>query len=227
MEKSEITWCVKILENLIDRPCAKPFVNPIDDKEEGCETYYKRIKSPIFLSTIQEKILTNEYSSLDDIKHDISIIVKNTERFFSKSSFQSAMAREMEKQFNHLIEKEEYGNQKVWINKIIELQEKIEQVIRDAPQIVKSHCKTISSIPAFPPVKAEEIDNLIKKTEKLKDKKDVHKMLEIMLDIHPEIQITSKEMEIDISEDDKAAYWLLHEYVEKRFKELGIEDPNN
>lgn len=226
MDKKEITWCIKILENLIDRPCAKPFVNPIDDKEEGCELYYKRIKNPIFLSTIQEKLLTNEYTDLNDIKHDISVIVKNTERFFGKLNYQSSMAHEMEKQFNHLIEKEEYNNQKIWISKIVELQEKVEKVIRDAPPIVKSHCKTITTIPSYPPMKADEIDNLIKMTEQLKDKKDVHKMLEIVLDVHPEIQITSKEMEIDIGLLDRSALWLLQDYVDKRFKELGIDWPN-
>ena len=226
MDKTETTWCIKILENLTDRPCAKPFINPVDDKEEGCELYYKRIKSPIFLSTIQEKLLTNEYSSLDDIKHDISVIVKNTDRYFNKGSFQSSLAHEMEKQFNRLIEKEEYRNQKVWIGKIVELQEKVENVIRIAPPVVKSHCKTMITVPPFPSMRGDELENLIKMTEQLKDKKDVHKMLEIVLNQHPEIQITSKEMEIDIGHLDKATLWLLQDYVERRFKELEIEWPN-
>ena len=226
MQKSEISYCIKILEKLIEKPCSKLFVNPIDDKEEGCELYYKRIKSPIFLSTIQEKLLTNEYSSINDIKHDISIIIKNTERFFGKNNFQSSLAHEMEKQFLRLIEKEEFNDQKVWIAKINELQEKVEKVIQSAPPIVKSQCKTISSVPALPAMRADEIENLMKMTEQLTEKKDVHKMLQIVLDLHPEIQITSKEMEIDINLLDKGTLWMLQDYVEKRFKELGIEWPN-
>ncbi|KAK8852461.1 hypothetical protein M9Y10_017437 [Tritrichomonas musculus] len=223
MDKREISYCIKILENLIDKPCAKPFVNPIDDKEEGCELYYKRIKSPIFLSTIQEKLLTNEYSSLDDIKHDISVIIKNTERFFGKNNYQSSMAHEMEKQFSRLIEKEEYNDQKVWITKIAELQERVENIIQNAPPIVKSQCKTISSVPALPPMRKDEIDNFIKITGQLTDKKDVHKMLQIILDLQPEIQITSKEMEIDISLLDNGTRWMIQDYAERRLKELGLE----
>lgn len=223
METEDLRWCIKILEDLINRPCAKPFINPIDDTEPGYENYYKRIKSPVFLSTIQEKLLTNEYTDIEDMNHDISILVKNTERYHGKTDVRTAMAHGMQKYFYRLFQEKALLNSKNWISRVTELQEKVDNLVQNAPPVLKEKCKTTITIPPFPSLKVHEVEKIMKMAEKLTEKKDVHRMLEIIVNNHREILITAKDMEIDISRLNNVTLNLLKNYIDKRFFELGLD----
>ncbi|OHS93519.1 Bromodomain containing protein [Tritrichomonas foetus] len=225
MNTSEQSWCLEVMEKLMRYPCAKPFIDPVDDKEEGFENYYKKIKDPIDLGQIQAKLLTNEYTGFSEVKHDISIIVKNTERFWSRNDIRTAMAREMQERFLSIIKHKEMKDPKNWIVEILELQEKVERIVHDAPQAVKSHCKTMITALPLPVMTAAEIKKLVEASEQLKEKKDAQNMLQIILDVHPYMAITSKDMIVNIDSLENTALWLLHDYINKRFDDLGLEYP--
>ena len=225
MDELETNYSLDIMEQLMHFPCSKPFINPVNDKEEGFENYYKKIKDPIDLGQIQAKLLTNEYKSFEDVRHDINAIVKNTERFFGKTSCQAALSREMQMHFNKLIADDEEKDIRGWFDDVKEIEQKLERIFQGAPNKVKSHCKSILTIPPLPVLSDNEIRTLIKAAQELKDKKDVQKMLKIILEKNPDMEITSKDLVIEVDELDNVTLWLLKDYVERRYQELGRRMP--
>jgi hypothetical protein len=52
---------VRILECLKKHSFIEPFLYPVDEKRDGAKNYYKIIKEPMDLETIERKLTLNEY----------------------------------------------------------------------------------------------------------------------------------------------------------------------
>ncbi|OHT13580.1 hypothetical protein TRFO_03342 [Tritrichomonas foetus] len=78
---------IQIMERLAQRPCAKPFLLPVDPVRDMVPNYYQVITNPIDISLVIEKLLLNKYALVDDWIKDIHLIRDNAKLFNGTNSF--------------------------------------------------------------------------------------------------------------------------------------------
>jgi hypothetical protein len=76
-QKSEISWCEKILDELSSHEDAWPFLEPVNTRQ--FPTYKKVIKNPMDLLTIRGRL--NTYKSREGFLGDVRLIFDNCETF--------------------------------------------------------------------------------------------------------------------------------------------------
>ena len=73
--------CVKILQQLKANKNAWPFEAPVDAKGLGITDYYKIIKQPMDLETVEHKLKDLKYPAPQYFYEDIYKIIKNSYLF--------------------------------------------------------------------------------------------------------------------------------------------------
>nr|XP_018914496.1 PREDICTED: uncharacterized protein LOC109042290 [Bemisia tabaci] len=93
----------KIIEKIKNHEDAWPFLYPVES--EDAPRYYKVIKEPMDLQTMEDKLDNREYFSVSQFKRDFQLIVENCKKFNGPSSDYSGMVVSLEKEFNALVSK--------------------------------------------------------------------------------------------------------------------------
>ncbi|ODQ65307.1 Bromodomain-containing protein, partial [Nadsonia fulvescens var. elongata DSM 6958] len=100
---AELKFCGQLLKELMGKKyeaVSFPFLAPVDPVALNCPTYYKIIKHPMDLSTVQEKINSNQYETADEFEADIKLMFKNCYKFNPAGSPVNDMGRELEAVFD-------------------------------------------------------------------------------------------------------------------------------
>ncbi|XP_033102198.1 tyrosine-protein kinase BAZ1B-like [Anneissia japonica] len=91
----------RILEDILYRlkksKDSTPFRKPIDKKE--AKQYYKVVKNPVDLQTIQTRTLCLEYNNYDSFIADIKLIFSNAELYYEEGSEEVMQSERLEKLF--------------------------------------------------------------------------------------------------------------------------------
>jgi hypothetical protein len=72
-----LKFCLRFLEYLKLRPDTLPFHNPVPDDPHAAPEYYVIIKNPMDFSTMQKKVLHEDYPDLASFKADLDLIWAN------------------------------------------------------------------------------------------------------------------------------------------------------
>lgn len=100
---AELRFCQVVLKELqkkVHEPYSYPFLAPVDTVALNIPDYYKIIKSPMDLGTIETKMKEQQYSSADEFHADVKLIFKNCYRYNGVDSPVSALAKQLEKVFD-------------------------------------------------------------------------------------------------------------------------------
>ena len=96
-----------VIDEMINLPVATPFV---DDRDIP-NNYFNIIKKPMFLVTVQQKILSEEF------KADVELIWNNAKEYNADGSIISVMAEESKWWFNKKMRHIYQSPEEEWINK--------------------------------------------------------------------------------------------------------------
>ncbi|EEB07604.1 bromodomain protein [Schizosaccharomyces japonicus yFS275] len=83
-DATEMKFCQAVLKELFKKQhetYAYPFYQPVDPVAFGCPDYFKVIKHPMDLGTMQNKLNHNEYANIKDFEADVNLVFKNCYRF--------------------------------------------------------------------------------------------------------------------------------------------------
>lgn len=69
----------KVIEYIKGHRDAWPFVGPVD--EDYAPNYYKVIREPMDLQTIEDKLDNQEYLTLDQFRSDFQLVVLNCHKY--------------------------------------------------------------------------------------------------------------------------------------------------
>lgn len=94
-----------ITKKMMSYNIAKVFCIPIDITLDDFIEYGRRVKEPMDLLTIKERIESDYYPSYDKWKHDMNLVFDNAIRFYGKISTITLLAMQMKIWFNNLLEK--------------------------------------------------------------------------------------------------------------------------
>ncbi|KIL65927.1 hypothetical protein M378DRAFT_10508 [Amanita muscaria Koide BX008] len=91
----------RVLKELQNHPQAWPFLNPVS--AEDVADYYEVIKSPMDLKTMEHKLDTERYPSLDDFVKDAHLVFENCRVYNQEGSIYARNANKLEKHLNDLL----------------------------------------------------------------------------------------------------------------------------
>lgn len=108
-DAAEMKFCQSVLKELLKKQheaYAYPFYKPVNPTACGCPDYFKVIKHPMDLGTMQNKLNHNEYASMKAFEADMVLMFKNCYKFNSAGTPVHLMGKKLESVF-----------QKLWANK--------------------------------------------------------------------------------------------------------------
>lgn len=85
---------IRIMQNISQHPCAKPFLFPLDPISSNCIDYYEKIKKPICITLIINKLLNAEdnYPKIENWRSDIQLLYKNSITYYGLNSHMGNLA---------------------------------------------------------------------------------------------------------------------------------------
>lgn len=100
---SELKFCDTVLKELYKKQYhefAFPFYQPVDPVALNIPDYFKIIKKPMDLSTIQAKLKTNQYDGAHDFESDIRLMFSNCYKFNPSDQHVHKCGKSLEHIFN-------------------------------------------------------------------------------------------------------------------------------
>lgn len=99
----ELNFCRSVLRELKKKthwPYAYPFYEPVDDEKLGVPDYYKVIKRPMDLATINSKLENDQYANAEEFEEDIRLMFRNCYTYNGVGSEVYNMGKTLESVFN-------------------------------------------------------------------------------------------------------------------------------
>ncbi|KAK9241039.1 Bromodomain-containing protein [Lipomyces kononenkoae] len=100
---AELKFCQTVLKELTSKKYESfsfPFLQPVDPVALNCPSYFKVIKKPMDISTIQNKLNTNQYESGAEFEEDIRLMFRNCYKFNPDASPVNIMGHRLEAVFD-------------------------------------------------------------------------------------------------------------------------------
>jgi bromodomain-containing factor 1 len=100
---AELRFCQQVIRELqkkIHEPYSFPFLAPVDAVALNIPDYYKIIKQPMDLGTLDTKLKEQQYANADEFYADAKLIFKNCYKYNGPDSPVSGMAKQLEKVFD-------------------------------------------------------------------------------------------------------------------------------
>jgi bromodomain-containing factor 1 len=100
---AELRFCqqvVKELQKKVHEPYSFPFLVPVDAVALNIPDYYKIIKQPMDLGTVETKLKDQQYANADEFYTDMKLIFRNCYRYNGPDSPVSGMAKQLERVFD-------------------------------------------------------------------------------------------------------------------------------
>lgn len=121
---------IQIMEEIASRPCCQPF---LVDPSTYDPKYSHKIKNPMFINIIINKILDNavEYKSVEDWYLDFLLLRKNTYAYFGENDLERPLVDALITVFEKKYEQFLYSNYQIfWEKRCTNLAEKINQTTK-------------------------------------------------------------------------------------------------
>ncbi|KAF8539980.1 Bromodomain-containing protein [Trichophaea hybrida] len=100
---AELKFCDTVLKELnkkVHEPYAFPFYHPVDPVALNIPDYFKIIKRPMDLATIQDKLKMNSYENANEFEADIRLMFNNCYKFNPEGQAVHQMGRQLEAVFD-------------------------------------------------------------------------------------------------------------------------------
>jgi hypothetical protein len=102
MEEKTRVSLISLLNNLMTRPAAQIFIDPVIPGEDCPPDYFDLIHNPICIRQIIEKLENRRYSNLTEFLREVELCWANAERYFGPSHLIGLLASEMRARFKKM-----------------------------------------------------------------------------------------------------------------------------
>lgn len=151
--QEDVSACKELLLKLKKSAHAGPFLFPVDPQRLNIPDYYDKIKSPMDLSTVSKKLEGNTYTSIDEVKNDIQLMLSNCYSYNQPDTAVYKMGQALEKYFKQLVQKgildrkrrlEDEGDRKKGTAKTALSEEEYSKCLESLNEIVKTKYRRIN-----------------------------------------------------------------------------------
>lgn len=99
MTRDQIKYCGAIMRNLKKHRDAAPFLHPVDYIKLNVPDYPKVIKYPMDLTTVDKKLNSGGYDSVEEFINDIRLVFNNCYKFNGPEAMISMLCQNVESAF--------------------------------------------------------------------------------------------------------------------------------
>lgn len=138
--KTSKNQAIKIMNQLSEHPCSKPFISFPDRCSETNDNYFDLINRPMSINLIIHQLTdnTNGYSNVNEWESDVNLIYSNATFFYGTESPIGILAREFIQIFNKKYKNFMiYNNSTKWAAGIHLLMRKIDFLEQSIPRKIK------------------------------------------------------------------------------------------
>ena len=193
MNESEINQFCEVISLAETYPLSSIFIDPITPDSGIDPEYFKIIKVPMDLTTLQNNLKSGVYSSPTDFDNDAELIWTNAEKFYGKMSFLGIVASEMRKIFNKCKRKVMVKTVNGFYEAVMRLNNKIKDEIlnetitsgNDELLLLKKDTKNITQ----QLISENDMFNFMNAFEMITDEEDLKRINEIIKEKQPELLI--------------------------------------
>jgi bromodomain-containing factor 1 len=93
--KEQLKIFVQLIKNMKKKKDAFIFLTPVDPIALNIPTYFTVVKEPMDISTIEKKLVANSYSTLEEARKDVELMLNNCLTFNGPDSPVSLMAKNL------------------------------------------------------------------------------------------------------------------------------------
>lgn len=199
--------CQEVMEKICSRPTAQFFFYPIDPIQDNCPDYFEIVKFPMDLSTIKKNLRNNKYKSVAEWKRDMELVWSNSLLYNSDDATLGIMTRDLQEYYMGLTKYLSDSYRSAWKYKLIDLQQEFNTYLRELQkckgiyqnQKVRSISKRDQLHPMLeelpPPqfrrhfqfLKKEEIEQLLRDINSLKEEYELNSIKEILKENEPTV----------------------------------------
>jgi hypothetical protein len=129
--------CLAILDDLASHPIATIFLEPIDPDLDGIPSYREIVKQPSDLGTVRQKLLNNDFSTINDFEKSVNLIWDNAILFNGGSSTIGAMAKRLKRIFQRRIADFQTQTHELWVSSYLKSQDTLCKLFRDQPNLLQ------------------------------------------------------------------------------------------
>jgi bromodomain-containing factor 1 len=99
----ELRFCGQVLKELqkkVHEPYSYPFLAPVDAVALQIPDYYKIVKQPMDLGTVEQKLKEQQYATADEFYADVKLVFKNCYKYNGMDSPVAKLAQQLERVFD-------------------------------------------------------------------------------------------------------------------------------
>ena len=226
MNERDKNYALSIIQSIMKKPFAEPFVDPVDSDEDWSSSYYKKIKKPMDLTQIMEKIENDKYQSLDEWKSDVSLIWNNAKTYFGENSFVTKLSLELKKFFDKLTNQNQPISPGEWCREVLSIKDTFVSYISKNPASkINDFCECLLGQNEYPDLSKKEKKDIIKASEALSSTPDARAMFGIIHGMNPNVHAVSEDVKLDLKTISPRSLHMLQFYVKTRLIEEGLDYP--
>lgn len=126
--------CLKILDELISHPISNVFIDPVDPVLDEVPDYLDVIQEPSDLTTVREKLIGDQFPSLQEFKRQVNLIWENAIQYNGKSSYPGFIADQLSKIFSKRFTELEEPRPEQWMNEFLKQRSIICKLFHNQPK---------------------------------------------------------------------------------------------
>lgn len=149
MTPVQLENCRKITQNIWDMPVSEPFHEKVDPVREQAPNYYEKIRRPMELRTVLEKLDNGQYPTVEKWREDMLLIWKNAMTYNEAGNPIHEIAAELNVLFKRESENVPRTDIEAWVMRCKKVQKKMMDMteMRPNPQM-KTRLKLKMKVPS-------------------------------------------------------------------------------
>lgn len=136
---TQYKYCVKITNKMSNFSIAEYFLCPVDINEHP--DYLNKVKKPMDLGKVLEKLESHQYSTLNDWKNDMNSIWKNAFAYNEQDTVVYMIAEELQKKFKEMADLIPLSKDEEWVYKMKKIHNKFQRILQSKPSDSQNNAK--------------------------------------------------------------------------------------
>ncbi|EAY19180.1 Bromodomain containing protein [Trichomonas vaginalis G3] len=128
-----VDHAVKIMNRLSEKQTSILFSRPVDPQEDDCPDYYKKIKKPMDLGTVRQKIDSGRYKTVHEWRADMELIFSNSLKYNVHSPYLIAITKDLRERFRELSNELSDFPETDWFTRLNRLETELHELIQNPP----------------------------------------------------------------------------------------------
>lgn len=218
-----LSQCSAITKIVLNHHIGSYFSYPIEEGDPSFPGYFNIIKTPMDLSTIQNKINSKIYKNSDEWYQDMHLMFENVRKYYGKGAYFTGLAAELQKFFEKKVKQSLAVTSDSYIEDATKLLEKIDMLLNKPPEYYKEGF-SINAIPQIDISPKDRFEFAVA-ASLLTSKSDILAMMQILESNGYTVDRKDDVQSINMNEISDQGMKELIAYAKQRFKVSGAPYP--